>query len=165
MMVPTLPPVPYVQRYESRATGHAGHATFQRYRFALPELARVADIDAAPWLPDALEELRALKSAGVNMPGVGDFTISGDTVDRARQILASVCITRLPAPTIVPFSGGGLALSWSRNNRELTLSVYPDQEVTYERTNADHLVVEDDALTSDDDLIGIIRRFVVSLAE
>src|SRR6266481_5888349 len=116
------PPASYVQRYENRATGRVSPSHF---RFALPQLAQVADVAAAPWLPDTLEELRALKAAGVNLPGIGDFTITDDTISRARQLLTLSCITSLPAPTIAPFSGGGLALTWACDNRGLVLSVYP----------------------------------------
>jgi hypothetical protein len=155
------PPTSYVQRYESNATSGV---TFSHSCFAGPQLAQVAEVSAAPWLPDTLEELRTLKAAGVNLPGIGDFTITDDTLNRARQLLTLTCITRLPVPTVAPFSGGGLALSWSRNDRGLVLSVYPDREVTYERTDAEHSVVDDDTLASDTDLTKIVDRFIASLA-
>jgi hypothetical protein len=155
------PPGSYVQRFENNATSGV---TLSHFCFAWPHLAQVAEVSAAPWLPDTLEELRTLKASGVNLPGIGDFTITDDTVDRARQLLTLTCITSLPAPTIAPFSGGGLALSWACNDRGLVLSVYPDREVTYERTDAEHSVVDDDALTSDTDLTKIVDRFIASLA-
>jgi hypothetical protein len=155
------PPASYVQRYETNATGRVSSS---HSCFALPQLTQVADVAAAPWLPDTLEELRTLKAAGVNLPGIGDFTITDDTVNRARQLLTLTCITRLPAPAIAPFSGGGLALSWASNDRGLVLSVYPDREVTYERTDAEHSVVDDDTLASDQDLTKIVDRFIASLA-
>lgn len=155
------PPTAYVQRYENRATGPVRPS---QSCIALPQLAQVADVAAAPWLPDTLEELRTLKAAGINMPGIGDFTITDDTVNRARQLLTLNCITRLPAPTIAPFSGGGLALTWTCNDRGLVLSVYPDQEVTYERTDEEHSVADDDTLASDQDLTKIVDRFIASLA-
>jgi len=155
-------PVPqYVQPFEGGASDWAPH---QYLRLALPQLAQVADVTAASWLPGALEELRSLKAAGVNMPGVGDFTVTDDTMDHARQLLALACNIRLPAPTIVPFSGGGLALTWSRSERSLVFSVYPDREVTYERTNAAHALEEDDTLESDADLTKVADRFIASLA-
>ncbi len=159
-----MPPAPYVQRYESRATGRVTGRVSPHSYFALPQLAQVADVTAAPWLPDTLEDLRALKAAGANLPGIGDFTITDDTVNRARQLLTLNCITRLPAPIIAPFSGGGLALTWTCNDRGLVLSVYPDREVTYERTDAEHSVVDDDTLASDQDLTKIVDRFIASLA-
>jgi hypothetical protein len=153
------PPVSYVQRYESSATNGA---TFRVSGIVLPQLAQVADVAAAPWLPDALEELRALKAAGVNLPGFGDFTLTDATIDRARQVLTLDCIRHLSAPAIAPFSGGGLAINWSSRGRELILSVYPDREVTYERTDADHVVVDDDTLASDQDLTEIVEQFIAS---
>jgi hypothetical protein len=155
------PPASYVQRYESSATNQVSSS---HSCFAWPQLAQVAEVSAAPWLPDTLKELRTLKAAGVNLPGIGDFTLTDDTVDRARQLLTLTCITRLPAPTIAPFSGGGLALSWACDNRGLVLSVYPDREVTYERTDAEHSVVDDDTLASDPELTKIVDRFIASLA-
>jgi len=153
-------PASYVQRYGSST---ANTVTPSYFGVASPQLAQVANVAAAPWLPDTLEELRALKAAGLNLPGIGDFTITDDTVDRARQLLTLSCITSLPAPTIAPFSGGGLALSWTRNDRGLVLSVYPDREVTYERSDAEHSVVDDDTLASDTELAKIVERFLASL--
>jgi hypothetical protein len=155
------PPASYVQRYESKATSGV---TPSHSSFSWPQLAQVTEVSAASWLPDTLEELRTLKAEGVNLPGIGDFTIADGTVDRARQLLTLTCITRLPTPTIAPFSGGGLALSWACNERALVLSVYPDREVTYERTDAEHSVVDDDSLASDTDLTKIVDRFIASLA-
>jgi hypothetical protein len=155
------PPAPYVERYKSRATDGV---KFSEFAFASPQLAQVADVAAAPWLPDALGELWALKAAGVNMPGLGDFTLTDETVNRARQILTLDCVRNLPAPTIVPFSGGGIAFTWASNGPELLLSVYPDREVTYERTDADHSVVDDDTLASDPELAKVVERFLASLA-
>jgi hypothetical protein len=159
--LPLVPPAAYVQRYGSSTNDSV--ITFAYFGAASPQLAKVANVASAPWLPDTLEELRALKTAGVNMPGIGDFTITDDTVDRARQLLTLNCITSLPAPTIAPFSGGGLALSWACDNRALVLSVYPDREVTYERTDAEHSVVDDDTLASDPELTKIVERFIASL--
>ena len=154
----------YVQPFESGATDRA---PLRYLRLVLPQLAQVADVSSTSWLADALEELRTLKAAGVNMPGLGDFTIADDTVDRARQLVALASTTSLSAPTIVPFSGGGLALTWLKNDRSLILSVYPDKEVTYERTDAADSVVEEDTLVSDADLTKIPEiadRFIASLA-
>lgn len=161
MIPPNLPPVPYVQRYETSTD----IVTAVPLLAALPQLAQVAGVATAPWLAGALEELRSIGAAGVNMPGIGDFTVSEETADRARQLLTLGCVTKLPAPTIVPFSGGGLAISWSEGGKELQLLVFSNQEVTYER-KVDQVVTrqDDDTLVSDADLNGVVDRYIASRA-
>src|SRR5437762_3750525 len=138
IMVPSLLPVHCIQRYETSTNRIA--AVLIAIALRRPQLAQVgtdvtqvSEVAMASWLPDALEELRSLRAAGVNMPGIGDFTVSEETADRARQLITLDCVSRLPAPTIVPFSGGGIAISWSDDGKELLLCVFPSQEVTYER--------------------------------
>jgi hypothetical protein len=154
-------PAQYVERYENRATSGV---TSQVSGIAPPQLTQVADVAAAPWLPDALEQLRELKAAGANLPGFGDFTLTDATIDRARQVLTVAGVTRLSAPEIVPFSGGGLAASWSQNTRELVLCVYPDREVTFERRGANGVVADDGELASDADLDAGLKKVVEHFA-
>ena len=156
-----LPSVPYVQRDKTSTDTITSFFIF----IARSQLAQVADVATAPWLSDVLSELRSLKAAGVNMPGIGDFTISEETADRARQLLTLACVTKLPAPAIVPFSGGGISINWSEGGKELQLFVFPNQEVTYER-KVEHVVTkqDDDTLKSDSDLIGVVDRYIASKA-
>ena|SRR5437016_5065934 len=74
-----------VQRIE-RSRSNARMDVISRPFFgASPRLARVMEVEEAPWLAGALEELRALKAAGRDVPGLGDFRIAEETMDRARQ--------------------------------------------------------------------------------
>jgi hypothetical protein len=161
----TLPPASWAQvqleeRYRSNATMGV---TSWSLCGASARLAPVMGMEAAPWLADALEELRALKAAGKDMPGLGDFRLTDETADRARKLLTLEPVRRLPAPTIVPFSGGGLALNWGAKGYDLSLSVYPDREVTFIRTTQNDAVAEDGSLTQDSELAKIVDRFLVSL--
>jgi hypothetical protein len=70
--------------------------------------------------------LNALEKSGQNIPGVGDLTIAPPTADRIRRLLTIVPGEDLPEPTLAPFSGGGLALTWNIGQRELTFTAYPD---------------------------------------
>lgn len=148
------------ERYRSNATMAV---TFEQFFGAAPQLAEVMEITAAPWLATALEELRDLKEAGRDLPGLGDFRITDDTVDCARRLLTLESIRKLAAPTIVPFSGGGLSLTWSAKGRDLSLSIYPDHEITYARTSQNDELVEDGSVAEDLELAKIANRFLASL--
>lgn len=128
-----------------------------------PELARVVEVETAPWLSGALEELRTLKEAGRNLPGFGDFRIAEETMDRVRQLLTVDAVGRLSRPNIIQFSGGGISLSWVTGNRELTFSVYPgDEEVTFMDSVGQNRIVEDGVVRARDrhGVAAVIQRFL-----
>ncbi|PYU22861.1 MAG: hypothetical protein DMG32_17195 [Acidobacteria bacterium] len=152
-----------VQRIE-RSRSNARMDVISRPFFgASPRLARVMEVEEAPWLAGALEELRALKAAGRDVPGLGDFRIAEETMDRARQLLTLEPLRRLAAPSVVPFSGGGLALSWNAKGRDLTLSIYPsEREITYARTSQDDVVLEDGVIAEEAELGKIVDRYLSS---
>ena len=147
------------ERYSNATT----IVTSQSICGASARLAPVTGIEAASWLADVLEELRALKDAGKSIPGLGDFKVTDETADRVRKLLTLESVRKLSAPSIVPFSGGGIALNWTANGYDFSLSVYPDQEVTFIRTTPNDAVIEDGSLAQDSDLTKIVDRFLASV--
>jgi hypothetical protein len=162
MSPPTQPPASWVQ--VERCSNATTVVTSRSFCGASARLAPVTRLEeAASWLSGVLEELRALKEAGKNIPGLGDFKVTDETADHVRRLLTLESVAKLAAPSIVPFSGGGLVLNWSANGYDLSVSVYPDQEVTFNRTTPNDAIVEDGSLTQDSDLSKIIDRFLVSV--
>jgi hypothetical protein len=163
----SLPPTAWVEvqpaeRYRSSPTiGLTSTILFGTSAQLVPVMA----IDTAPvWLTEALDELRALKEAGKDLPALGDFRISDQTADHARKLLTLESIGKLSAPSIVPFSGGGLSFNWSQKGRDLSLSVYSDQEVTFTRTTESDEVEEDGSVKQDIELAKVVTRFLASIA-
>jgi hypothetical protein len=113
-----------------------------------PQLSHVVSVFSAPWLPSVLEELRTLEKSGQNIPGVGDLTIAESTADHLRRLMTLGPVAQLPEPTLVPFSGGGLSLTWNLGQRELSFSTYPGHDdFVYMRTGDNDQVAADGILT------------------
>lgn len=115
---------------------------------AKSQLARVVEFESARWLPSLLSELRSLEVSGVDIPGVGDFRVAHRTADNVRRLLIVISGTSVPEPRLAPFSGGGVALTCSIGNRELTFTTYPDHEdFVFSRTD-DNDELADDGIVS-----------------
>ena len=107
-------------------------------------LERVVRYDSIPWMVPLLTQLRYLETTGQLVPGLGDLRIAQATANRIRRLLAVVPGAYLPAPTLAPFSGGGLSLSWKIGNKELSFTAYPDQnDFVFMRTDEHDEIVED----------------------
>ena len=114
------------------------------------QLEPVVRFDSSPWLPSVLWELRSLEKSGQNIPGVGDLRVTRSTADHVRRLLTIASGVYLPEPTLAPFSGGGVALTWNIGNRELAFTAYPDHnDFVFMRTDEDGEPVDDGILRLD----------------
>lgn len=109
-----------------------------------PQLERIVVYETAPWLPVAYEDLRQLQDAGERIAGLGDLRISQATSDEARRILTLASTVQLPKPKVVPFSGGGIGLTWQLDGREITFNLFPrEREIVYAQTHdEDERIIE-----------------------
>lgn len=115
------------------------------------QLERVVQFESARWLPSLLSELRSLETSGRNIAGVGDLRVTQTTADNVRRLLTVTAETALreslSEPVLAPFSGGGVAITWSVGDRELSFAVYPGhQDFVFTRTDDNDNTVEDGAL-------------------
>jgi hypothetical protein len=125
-----------------------------------PQLERIVVYETAPWLPVAYEDLRLLQDTGQHIAGLGDLRISQATADEARRILTLASTIQLPKPTVVPFSGGGIGLTWNLEEREITFNIFPgEREVVFARTSEENDRIVEGALVLDE------RDFVRSLSD
>jgi hypothetical protein len=159
----------WTQIRQQRAERYTGNSrvVYDSFTRPEPELTPVVQYQSPPWLVDVLEELRALKLAGMNMPSLGDFRIAEETLDRVRQLLTAEVLQGLERPQMIPFSGGGISLVWTANDRELTFSVYPnDEEITFMRGAANVASAEDGVVRTQEnrELEGVVSRFLSSNA-
>jgi hypothetical protein len=131
-----------------------------------PQLERIVVYKSAPWLPVAYEDLRRLQDSGQRIPGLGDLRISQVTADEARRILTLASTIQVPKPTVVPFSGGGIGLTWNLDNREITFNIFPgEREVDFARTTEeDENIVEGSLALDSGDFVsrlsGVLGSFV-----
>ncbi|MGH9774086.1 MAG: hypothetical protein ACRD50_03965 [Candidatus Acidiferrales bacterium] len=115
-----------------------------------PQFENIVEFERAPWLPGVLDELRALEERGQNIAGVGDLRVERATADKARRLLSMVSAEPLPKPQVIPFSGGGIALTWDIGEKEMNFSMYPGQEqLVFLRTNEYDEIAEDGLLSLD----------------
>ena len=99
----------------------------------------VAIPDDSPWLYSALFQLRNLQRSGENHPGVGDLRVTDDTSMAVTRLLSNLAVKELPLPSLDVFSGGGVSIQWTMSSRELKFSIFPNQEIVYERYDGDEL--------------------------
>jgi hypothetical protein len=97
-----------------------------------------------PWLLPAVQQLSELQAEGRDIPGLGDLRISEETGALVRRLLAQIRVKDLDVPQLVPMSGGGVGVSWSIPDREVSFKVFPsDEEVMYVVTDTDDNMVAD----------------------
>jgi hypothetical protein len=95
-----------------------------------------------PWLFSALRDVDNLERLRENWDGHGSPPPSPAARQKTRQLLASVTNSQLPRPSIIPFSGGLVAVIWEAGQRQLQLSIYPDGCVVYALEDGDDVVLD-----------------------
>ena len=76
-----------------------------------------------PWLSSALADIARIAELPPGWDGYASPQLSIKEREQAAQLLASMTYSDLPAPTIVPVSGGGIQIEWQHCGRELELEV------------------------------------------
>ena len=76
-----------------------------------------------PWLSSALADIARIGALPPGWDGYGSPQVSVKEREQATQLLASVTYSDLPAPNIVPVSGGGIQIAWQHCGRELELEI------------------------------------------
>ena len=139
-------------------TSSSGHARS-------PQLEPVVSFDSASWLPSLLLDLRSLETSGQNICGIGDLSVTHATADHVRRLLTIVPGAYLPEPTLAPFSGGGVALTWNIGHRELTFTAYPGHnDFVFMRTDDNDEPADDGILRLDQtrELGDVIAAFLTA---
>jgi len=76
-----------------------------------------------PWLSSALADIARIADLPPGWDGYGSPQLSVQEREQATQLLASMTYSDLPAPNIVPVSGGGIQIEWQHCGRELELEI------------------------------------------
>ncbi len=75
------------------------------------------------WLSNALEDVAGIAALPPDWDGHRSPQLGENERECAVDILASINYETLPAPAIVPVSGGGIQLEWQYAGRELELEI------------------------------------------
>ncbi len=129
------------------------------------QLEPVVGFESARWLPSLLSDLRLLETSGQDIRGIGDLRVAHATADHVRRLLTIIPGAYLPAPTLAPFSGGGVALTWNIGDRELTFTAYPDHDdFVFMRTDDSDEIADDGILKPDQtkELTDVITAFLTA---
>jgi hypothetical protein len=81
--------------------------------------------NSLPWLSSALDDVARLAALPPDWDGYGSPQLGATEREHAIQLLASIDHQGIPAPNIVPISGGGIQIEWQHNRRELELEIVP----------------------------------------
>jgi hypothetical protein len=93
--------------------------------------------DADSWLTDVLQNLRDLERLTTNWDSYGSAPPQLQALQAARQFLASVPTTRLPAPSVSAIAGGGVGFHWKVGGKDLEIEFLPDGNKEFLRTTND----------------------------
>lgn len=116
----------------------------QGYFLAESQLVPTVTFAQMPWLLPAVQQLSELQAEGRDIPGLGDLRISEETSDVVRRLLAQIRLKELGVPELVPMSGGGVGITWSIPDREVSFKVFPkDEDIMYVVTDTEDKVISD----------------------
>ncbi len=79
-----------------------------------------------PWRREAIQKVIGFGTLAQNWDGRGSEGPTRAVKQTAVDLLLNVPGELLPAPRIVPVSGGGVHFEWSIGDRELEISIEPD---------------------------------------
>jgi hypothetical protein len=75
------------------------------------------------WLSFALANVARIAELPHNWDGHGSPALGAKEREHVTKLLSSIDNADVPAPNIVPISGGGIQIEWQHNGRELELEI------------------------------------------
>jgi hypothetical protein len=86
---------------------------------------------AGSWKSEVFAKLAKLER-GPDVPGFGNFRLSGEAAGQLRLQLAGISLQSLPFPSVVPLSGRGAQLDWRTGDRSVEVTAFADGELVIE---------------------------------
>lgn len=81
------------------------------------------------WQVKAIKKLASFSALEQGWDSYGSPSISDDVLDIATDIVAKATVDYVSPPRIIPVSGGGVQIEWSRESREIEVEVHPDLSI------------------------------------
>src|SRR5712692_1746344 len=91
------------------------------------------------WQVDTLRKLATVELLQANWDSYGSPPPADNVLDLTRNLVAGITATSVPAPRVIPISGGGIQLYWVKGNREIEVKLHSD-------LTAALLIVENDRI-------------------
>lgn len=83
-------------------------------------------VNLSEWQVDAMKSIASFQALQHDWDSYQSPPIAHDVINFAIDLVSQVRIDSLPAPRVVPVSGGGIQLEWEKGKRELDVEVHPD---------------------------------------
>ena len=99
------------------------------------------------WQIEAVKKILSFQPLTLtsNWDSYGSEPMDQRAIDAALNLVNYVGFRNVPAPRVIPVSGGGIQLEWVKENRELEVEIHPDGSIAY-------LVVYDGKPTGEDEI-------------
>ncbi len=81
------------------------------------------------WQIEALRKLADFEKLHPNWDSYGSPRISDGVIDMAVELVRNANFDNVPAPRIIPISGGGIQFEWGKGAREIELEIHPDLSI------------------------------------
>lgn len=92
------------------------------------------------WQIDALRKLADFEKLHPNWDSYGSPRISDGVIDVAVELIRNAIFDNVPAPRIIPISGGGIQFEWGKGAREIELEIHPDLSIEALIADADEQI-------------------------
>lgn len=101
--------------------------------------------DLNEWQIDAFKKILSFRWLTPNWDSYGSEPVNQRAIDVALNLIDYVGFGNVPAPRVVPVSGGGIQLEWVKGNRELEVEIHPHGSIAY-------LTIHDGEPTSENEI-------------
>ena len=83
------------------------------------------------WQIDAVKKILSFRSLLPNWDSYGSEPVNERAINVALDLIDYVGFGNVPAPRVIPVSGGGIQLEWVKGNRELEVEIHPHGSIDY----------------------------------
>ncbi len=106
---------------------------------------------------EVLKSLLAMQSLSENWDSYGSQPPSTTAIDVGCTFVIRYLLDDDPMPRIIPVSGSGIQLAWKKQDKEITLDIFPDGRLEYVKSCGDEIIEVDEQFALD---WGKIRSFL-----
>ncbi len=81
------------------------------------------------WQVRTLQEIATFELLHANWDSYGSPPPADNVLEFTRDLVARITVGSVPAPRIIPISGGGIQLYWEKGDREIEIKLHSDLTV------------------------------------
>jgi len=115
------------------------------------------------WLTSALADVARIAELPQDWDGYGSAPLGIKEREHVTKLLSSIDNADLPAPNVVPISGGGIQIEWQHNARELELEIVEGSEdLMFLKVSSDGMMEENSYPIADSDRTRELLDWLIS---